>query len=40
MTEIANFKIEQFGAEVATISENEEQVVEVQRHSDGALTGC
>ena len=40
MTEIANFKTEPHGAEVATILETADQVVEVQRLRDGtyALT--
>ena len=35
MTEIANFQTQPHGAEVATIIETADQIVEVLRHSDG-----
>lgn len=38
MVEIANFKKEQFGGDVATILETENQVLEVLRHSNGLFS--
>ena len=35
MAEIANFKLESSGAEVATILDNENAVLEVMKRSDG-----
>lgn len=35
---MVEFKKEQYGAVVATICENDDQVVEVQRHKDGKFS--